>query len=36
LKECNDEKNSLIIPLDGPSRGRGGKRALECPKWIRL
>ncbi len=26
-KESNDEKNSLTIPLDGPSRGRRGKRA---------
>jgi hypothetical protein len=26
-KISNDEKNSLTTPLDGPSRGRGGKRA---------
>jgi hypothetical protein len=26
-KKSNNEKNSLTNPLDGPSRGKGGKKA---------
>ncbi len=32
FKEFNIEGNSLLVPLNEPIRGKGGKRALEHPK----